>query len=354
MKKEARLLLEKAVNSLILSVEHFNRPWDCGRTEAVLILLDHSFEMLLKAAIVERGGRIRERRAKQTIGFSKCLNKALTEDGVKFLTDEQVLTLQMTNSLRDAAQHHLLDIAEQMLYIQAQAGVTLFRDIYAEVFGLQLSAELPERVLPISTTPPMDIAALFDQEIAAVRQLLLPRTRRRTEAAAKLRALAIVDSAIGGEQVQPGAQELGRLASRLKTGDVTWQELFPGVASINLTAQGEGPSVALRFTKGEGVAIHTVPEGTPGATVVGIKRVNELDFYNLGPDELARHVALTGPKTTAMIWHLKLKEQTDCFRRIRIGKSQFDRYSQKAIDRIKDALQTVDIDDVWRRYRARS
>lgn len=55
MKKEAKILLEKAVNSLILSVEHFNRPWDQGRVEAVLILLDHAFEMLLKAAILHRG-----------------------------------------------------------------------------------------------------------------------------------------------------------------------------------------------------------------------------------------------------------------------------------------------------------
>ena len=76
MKKEARLLREKAINSLILSIEHFNRPWDRGRVEGVLILLDHSFEMLLKAAILHRGGRIRESRAKETIGFDKCVRVA--------------------------------------------------------------------------------------------------------------------------------------------------------------------------------------------------------------------------------------------------------------------------------------
>ena len=48
---------------------HFNRPWDRGRTEAVLILLDHSFEMLLKAAIRHRQGKIRRPREKQTIGL---------------------------------------------------------------------------------------------------------------------------------------------------------------------------------------------------------------------------------------------------------------------------------------------
>jgi hypothetical protein len=77
MKRESRLLLTKAVDSLVLSIEHFNRPWDRGRVDAVLILLDHSFEMLLKAAILHRGGAIRKLGEKQTIGFDECLRKAL-------------------------------------------------------------------------------------------------------------------------------------------------------------------------------------------------------------------------------------------------------------------------------------
>lgn len=51
MKKETRLLKNKSLNSLTLSIEHFNRPWDQGRTDAVLMFMDHSFEMFLKAAI---------------------------------------------------------------------------------------------------------------------------------------------------------------------------------------------------------------------------------------------------------------------------------------------------------------
>jgi hypothetical protein len=35
--------------------------------------------MLLKAAIVDRGGRIAERRGKQTIGFDHCVRKSLTD-----------------------------------------------------------------------------------------------------------------------------------------------------------------------------------------------------------------------------------------------------------------------------------
>lgn len=77
MMKEARLLKDKSLSSLTLSIEHFNRPWDLGRTDAVLMLMDHSFKMLLKAAILHRGGRIRDRGEKNTIGFDSCVRRAL-------------------------------------------------------------------------------------------------------------------------------------------------------------------------------------------------------------------------------------------------------------------------------------
>lgn len=58
MRKQAKLLFEKAVDSLIISIGHFNNPWDRGRKEAVLILLDRAFELLLKRLTYNGGGRI--------------------------------------------------------------------------------------------------------------------------------------------------------------------------------------------------------------------------------------------------------------------------------------------------------
>lgn len=56
MKREARLLLDKACDSLVLSIELFNRPSDRGRVSSTLIQFDHGFEMLLKAAIAYIAG----------------------------------------------------------------------------------------------------------------------------------------------------------------------------------------------------------------------------------------------------------------------------------------------------------
>jgi len=193
MKREAKLLLEKAVDSVILGIELFNRPWDRGRIEAVLIQLDHSFEMLLKAAIVQRGGRIRERGQPNTFGFDHCVRVGITQGKVRFLSENDAVVLRSINTLRDAAQHHLVDLSEQHLYIHAQAGLTLFRAIMKDALDRDLRSELPDRVLPLSTTPPTDLATLFDTEVQAVKKLLEPGKRQRLQAMAKLRGLAIVE-----------------------------------------------------------------------------------------------------------------------------------------------------------------
>lgn len=99
--------------------------------------------------------------------------------------------------------------------------------------------------------------------------------------------------------------------------------------------------------------MHVVREGTPGASVVGVRRVNELDFYNPGRDQPAEKVGLTGRKTTAMVRLLDLQEDPDCYKRTAIGKQKFDRYSQNATAKIQEALESNDIQDVWRHCRGR-
>ena len=103
MRRETKLLLAKASDALVLSVELFNRPNDRGRVNGTLIQLDHCFEMLMKAAILHRGGKIRDKRAKETIGFDTCIRRSLNDGKIKYLNENQALVLQTINGLRDAA-----------------------------------------------------------------------------------------------------------------------------------------------------------------------------------------------------------------------------------------------------------
>lgn len=353
MKREAKLLLEKASDSLILAIELFNRPNDRGRVSSTLILLNHAFEMLLKAAIVHRGGRIRERRGKDTITFDVCVRRSLSDGRIKYLSEEQALVLQTINGLRDAAQHHLLDIAEGQLYVHMQSGVTLFRDLLKAVFDEDLASRLPERVLPVSTSPPTDLAALFDSEVEEIKKLLRPRRRRQVEALARLRPLAILDATIRGEKGQPSESDLRRLGRELSQSK-PWVDVFRGAAAVEIAVDGTGPSLSLRFSKKEGIPIQVVPEGTPGASVVALKRVNELDFYCLGATKLAEKVGISRPKLLAVVDLLGLRKDKECYREFKIGSQTHKRYSPKAIEKIKEVLRMQSVDEIWAKHKQKS
>lgn len=352
MKKQAKLLFEKAVDSLIISISHFNYPWDRGRKEAVLILLDRAFELLLKAVILHKGGKIREAYARETIGHEKCVRKCISEPKVKCLTEEQGLSIQIINSLRDAAQHDIVELSEQELYMYSQAGVTLFRDLLRQEFDEELTSYMPERVLPVSTEPPRNLHTMVETDFKEIQRLLKPKSRRQIEAKSKLKSLAIVEASLEGVRSQPGEFELRKMVQDVKDGK-SWQDIFPGVASLQLETTGTGINVDIRITKKEGEAVHLVPEGTPGATVLAVKRVNELDYYSLGAKKLAEKVGLSIYKLLAVVWHLKLQDSDEYFKVLKIGSQVHKRYSKNAYEAIVAALGNINMEDVINNYKNR-
>jgi hypothetical protein len=237
--------------------------------------------------------------------------------------------------------------------VHVQSGVTLFRDLLKSVFQQELACQLPERVLPVSISPPTNLATLFGSEIAAIKKLLRPGRRRRIEAMARLRPLAILDATIQGEKGQPSDADLRRIGKEVLDGK-TWGDVFKGAASVEITTDGAGPGLSLRLSKKEGIPIHLVAEGTPGASVVAVKRVDELGFYNLGAKQLAEKVGLTMPRTIAVVDHLGLRDKPDCYKEIRIGKSIFKRYSQKAIGEIEEALKKESAEQIWAKRKSRT
>jgi hypothetical protein len=350
MKRESKLLIERGTNSLLNGIEHFNRPFDRGRVEAVLIFLDHAFEMLLKAAITERGGRIRDVRANQTHSFDKCIRIGLTEGEIKFLTDEQAITLRALNGLRDAAQHYIVSVSEGQLYVISQASVTLFRDILRNVFSLSLTDYLPERVLPISTRPPMDISAIFDCDVDEIRRLLLPGLRNLSAVGAKLRSLSILEYAVNGSNLQPTPREVRDLMRSLKEGR-DWREIFPGVASIQTTSDGSGPQLSLRITKKDGIAITVVKGGEEPSGNIAIKRVAETDFYNLSLQALSEKIGVGRNRLLEVIRHLRMKDNVECFKSFRIGKVEHKMYSPRALQMLREQLPQLDVEEIWRNRR---
>lgn len=347
MKKEAKALHGKAVDSLVVGVDHFNGSSERGRTETVLIMIDRAFELLLKAIIVEKDGKIRDKRSNLTIGFDTCLRKCLSEAPIKCLTDDEAVALQNLNSLRDAAQHYLVEVSEDQLYVYAQAAVSLFGKLTKEALGLPLKDAVPERVLPVCAKPPKDLGAVFDAEFADIKAMVAPGSRKRLDAKAKLRSMAVLQASLDGKKAQPSDSELDKIVKRINDGE-EWRAIFPGVATLTIDPDPAGPGLSLKITKKEGEAVHLVAEGTPGATVIAVRKIDELGYYSLGFEDLRKKLGINKPRLLLLIKTLDIQGDQNCYKLFKVGKIMSKRYSPAALDKLHKWLQANDIEALWK------
>lgn len=123
--------------------------------------------------------------------------------------------------------------------------------------------------------------------------------------------------------------------------------MFSGVAAVELTSDGAGPTLSLRLSKKEGIPIQLVPEGTPGASIVAVKRVDELGYYSLGATQLSEKVGVTMPKVVAVVDHLGIRNDQECYKEFKIGRVLHKRYSPKAIERVKVAIENGGMERIW-------
>jgi hypothetical protein len=342
------MLYAKAVDSLVLAVDHFNRAWDRARPEAVLILLDRSFELLLKSIIVDRRGSIREKgKTEITIGFNACLRKCLSDARVKCINEEEAITLQTINSLRDAAQHYMLSISEEQLYIYAQTAVTLFSKLSKDVLNISLKSTIPERIIPLCAKPPKALDALFEIEFQEIKNLVKPKSRKHLDAKSRLLSMAVLQASLDGRKSQPSDRDLSGYVKRIRAGD-SWRDIFPSISTLTINSdENNSLSICLQITKNHGESIHLVKEGDSSASVVAVKRVNELGYYTLGLRDLSRKLGRTAPKILHLINIDRIQEDPEFFRLIKIGGTTHKRYSVKALENLKKRLDEVDLDQLW-------
>lgn len=129
--------------------------------------------------------------------------------------------------------------------------MTLFRDILHGVFNEELADLLPARALPVSTVAPKEPLVMFHEEMDEIKRLLAPGRRKRAEAESRLRGLAIVDGALQGELMQPGATQLRKLGQEIVAGKLL-DDVFPGIAAVHFTTEDTGLHVNLRIATKEG------------------------------------------------------------------------------------------------------
>jgi hypothetical protein len=350
IRPDADRLLRQAIDSLTLGVDQFNRSAEQGRQASVVMFLDHACEMILKAALLQRGCDIRDPGTGYTFSFDTCLNKATDDAAVKYLSDDERRTLRVLNALRDQAQHFVVDVSELVLYTVSQSILTLFGSLLARLFAIPLSDRLPRRVMSLSTDPPRDIHVVMDEEFSQLKKLLRKRGGAEGVAEPKLRCLMAIDRAVRAEDTHVPTAELKAVQKVIRESP-TWDEVFKGIAQLTFKADGTGIGIALTITKHGGIPVRVVGEGESSEATITIRRVEDTSFYCYGLRDFAKQLKVGANRMLALIHHLNLQSDQTCYKEIRLGSIRCKRYSKNALDRLREALPTVDLEDVWAKHR---
>lgn len=341
MKRKTRAFLERSLASLLLAIELFNRPSDSGRVEAVVILLDHALEMLLKATIFEKTGRIRERRAIHNYVFNKCLN--ICESQLGIIDKDKSLILRNVNGFRDAAQHDILILSERLLYAHAQSVVAIFSSLLEKIFNAKLADHLPARVLPISVLPPVEMHVLISEDMDVVKSLLGGGHRRRAEAEARLRPYAVIEKSLRDlHGVEGPTLTAERLAKSL--GQRDWTALMPMVAGLVQTSP-DGIPISLRVSAREGFPVRIDPSSP---TAIAFKYVKPEDTWPFLTDELAQKLGTGRNHLLGLIKLFGLKGRDEYHIAIKSSRtSSVQRYSGKAFQVLRNALDGEGLQPLW-------
>ena len=342
---DASELRERGISSLTLAIELFNRPIERARTEAVLILMHHSFEMLLKAIIVANDGTpcIDERGYSHS--FDQCLK--ITHEDRRAITVDQRRFLSMLDNLRDSAIHYYQVVSEDILYLFAQGSVSLFGRLLKDPLGEDLRNHIPERVLPIFCRPPKNIHQIVADEFDDLRSAIRDSRITREQALAAIRPL--VAFSIGGAEMprRMASSDVDAAIARLKNGE-EWQVVFPEVAKLRLETEEGGLNFGVRIVRDAATVlpVRVIREGeeVPEGFVVA-KEINVFDKFTMGSIAVAKKLGLTPPRTRELMRKYRIEDDDQAFREIRVGSQTYRRYSKRALDLI--APHTAEADQAW-------
>jgi hypothetical protein len=348
MRKEARLLKSKAIGSFRRAAQAFNSLDDEGRVTTVLLHTQHAFEMLLKAALVERRQKVFDAKTGRSIGFERALNLARQEIG---LDEDVVGTLRAIDALRDDEQHYLGGESEALLYLHVRAGVTIFDDILGSVFGETLADLLPNRVLPISTEVPAELDLLIDRQYRQIAELLQPRRRQRPEARRHIRSLLAMEAHVA-EEAQISERDVNRVERGIRDGRLR-SDVFPRLTGLGTHVEGTGLTVKIRITRNQDappVRYATIDEHVEAAA---IREVDLQNTYKLNPKALAEKLKIDTGRAKALRWELGIEDDAASRHDFVFGRVKHTGYSDAALDRMRQAIaEGLDLDAVRARYRA--
>jgi len=349
LNRDARTLQGKSISSMRYAMTTFNSFDDDGRVCSVLLHLQHSFEMLLKAVLCQNRLKVFDKTTGRSFGFLKCVRICSEDFG---LTTEEAGIMRSIDALRNDAQHWYVYVSEDILYMQMRAAITAFDGYMQKSLDVDLFSQIPSRVLPVSTHPPGDIQFLFDREYSLIRDLLKPGKRQRDEARGRIRSLLAMESIVK-EDTEVSEPDVNRVEKAIKSG-AQLSRVFPRLTSINTRETGEGITLKVHFSKKEGAPVRYIGEDDP-EEAAAIREVDLLKRFHMGASELAKALNMTAPKSFALRRFLDIDGDKDCMHEFSYGRQRYKGFSDKAERKMRAAIADgVEMRDVWREYKSRS
>lgn len=346
--RDAHILKRKAVASLKSAFNAFNSSMEDGRATTVLLHLQHSFEMLIKASLIKRGLSILDKETGRSKGFKVCLN--LVTQHLQ-LTVEEVGTLRAIDHMRDHEQHFHVDVDEVVLHLHAQASIGIFEKLLRDQFDERLADLLPDRVLPLSTVPLESFQTLIDRKFSQVERMLEPGKRQTTEAKAILRSLIALGAHVSGDPDSVAERDITRAVRQIKMG-ATRRDVLPRLSEISTShLRTVDQRIVFKFTRNDPNAIPVRYAEDEGATA--LREVDLHRTFSLNRSMLAKRIGLTQPKACALRWKMSIESDPRAYREWTHAGRKVEGFSEVAVSLMRRGLDNYDLDQIHSEYRHR-
>jgi hypothetical protein len=320
-RREYLQLLDAAKAAVELAVDCFNRVRNPYRDESTLILLANAWELLAKAALVQKHRSIRRGQRGETIGPEIAVARLKDQ---KVLDANQAETIQQIISLRHAAVHHVLPpMPEEIMHHLLFYGCKFFRETVERLFPAH-ARDLPGNFLSLSFA---DLTTYADKVQKAVARARRSASDRRLiwllergiafDGSAYLTEKQVEAKYRGKKKIMPHL----RLSDFVRTTDMV--RIVPVEAPKNFTAD-----ITLRKGSASDAALPVVV------------RMTELEAdYPYLTRELGTRIGRNQNWTAKAAVVLQLKGDPKYHQRIRASTTSYvQRYSNAALQKLQSHL----------------
>jgi len=176
-----------------------------GYKQATLLLLEHSLELLYKAAIYELEGTVLKDKKidepDRTLVFGDCVYRCFhdvkTSSGTSIINEDEAKMSMVISKVRNEVQHHVAEVSDELLYVLAVEAVVIYQNVVSNYFVNDYV--LQAKTYPLTKNPEVEIGKIFQRDFDCIKTLLtaVKRNSDNTEVAdAMVRVYIAIDEAI--------------------------------------------------------------------------------------------------------------------------------------------------------------